>query len=144
MWNIESTYEVATWANSLSENERTAILEKLLILQEIGPKLGRPFVDTVAGLISSLPPEKVSEAKKKARKEILKINLKEIRQELGIKQVDIAAFSQSSVSKVENKKDMKLSTLVDYLESIGVGIEIKVYPKNPGKGKKKEQVLLKT
>jgi hypothetical protein len=101
-------------------------------------------IDIIAKLTSSLPPEKVAEANKQARKEILKIKLKEIRKEMGIKQIDIETFSQSSVSKVENKKDMKLSTLVDYLESIGVGIEIKVYPKKQIKGKKKEKVLLKT
>jgi hypothetical protein len=47
MWNIESTNEVAEWTETLNEDEKTAILEKILILQEIGPKLGRPFVDTV-------------------------------------------------------------------------------------------------
>jgi hypothetical protein len=39
---------------------------------------------------------------------------------------------------------MKLSTLIDYMDDIGLGMEIKIYPKKNKKREEKEFVLLKT
>ncbi|MDP2754784.1 MAG: XRE family transcriptional regulator, partial [Nitrospirota bacterium] len=51
-------------------------------------------------------------------------------------------FTQSGISKLESRKDMKISTLVEYLQNIGMGLEIKAYPKKR-KHKLDEVVLLK-
>lgn len=88
----------------------------------------------------SLPKERVQEAKNEARKEILKIRLGELRKEFGIKQTDITRFSQPAVSRLEARRDMKVSTLMDYVHSLGLEIEIKVKEKR--KGKKREIVLV--
>ena len=37
---------------------------------------------------------------------------------------------------------MKISTLVEYLEGIGMGLELRVYPKD-SKGKTEGEILLK-
>jgi len=47
MWKIERTDEIANWIQSLDEDAREAILKNLIILREIGPNLGRPYVDTI-------------------------------------------------------------------------------------------------
>jgi len=47
MWEIERTDQLAEWINSLDDDAREAILKNLIILKEIGPKLGRPYVDTI-------------------------------------------------------------------------------------------------
>lgn len=47
MWEIQRTDEIAEWIKSLDEDAREAILKNLIILQEIGPNLGRPYVDTI-------------------------------------------------------------------------------------------------
>lgn len=47
MWNIERTDEVASWIMGLDDDAKEAILKGLLILKEIGPSLGRPYVDSV-------------------------------------------------------------------------------------------------
>lgn len=47
MWEIESTDELAAWVSDLDEDAKEAIFHDLLILKEIGPSLGRPYVDTV-------------------------------------------------------------------------------------------------
>lgn len=47
MWNIERTDEVASWIMELDDDAKEAILKGLLILKEIGPSLGRPYVDSV-------------------------------------------------------------------------------------------------
>ena len=58
----------------------------------------------------------------------------------GFKQEEIKSFSQSSVSKLESRKDMKISNLIEYLDNLGLGIEIKAYPKD--KNKKNEDIVL--
>lgn len=85
------------------------------------------FIDELA---STMPPKSVERAKKEAEKEIFKIRLSELRKKMGIRQEDIKSFTQSGISKLESRKDMKVSTLIEYLNSIGMGVEIKVYPKN--------------
>jgi hypothetical protein len=47
MWIIDRTEEIAEWIKKLDEDAKEAILKSLLILQEIGPSLGRPYVDTI-------------------------------------------------------------------------------------------------
>jgi hypothetical protein len=47
MWIIDRTEEIAEMIKKLDEDAKEAILKCLLILQEIGPSLGRPYVDTI-------------------------------------------------------------------------------------------------
>lgn len=54
----------------------------------------------------------------------------------------MANFTQSSVSKIEKRKDIKISTLIDYLDSLGMGLQITTYPKVNFAGSN-EKVLLK-
>ena len=95
--------------------------------------------DFIDELSSTLPGERVKRAQKDAEKEILQIRLSTLREKQGLKQEDIKSFTQSGVSKLESRKDMKISTLIEYLDNIGLGVEIKAYPKN---GKKKDAYIL--
>ena len=97
--------------------------------------------DFVDELEEMLPPSRAQRAKKEAEKEIFRIRLSELRKQMGVKQEDIKAFTQSGISKLESRRDMKISTLVEYLANIGMGLEIKAYPKK--KTKVDEVVLLK-
>ncbi len=99
----------------------------------------KDFTDELAAM---LPSERVQRAKKEAEKEIFKIRLSELRKQMGMKQEDIQAFTQSGISKLESRKDMKISTLVEYLHNIGMGVEIKAYPKRK-KHEVEEVVLLR-
>jgi hypothetical protein len=99
----------------------------------------KDFIDELEAM---LPPVRVQRAKKEAEKEILRIRLSELRKQMGVKQEDIRAFTQSGISKLESRKDMKISTLVEYIRSIGMGLEIKAYPKKR-KHKADDVVLLK-
>jgi hypothetical protein len=73
--------------------------------------------------------EQIRHAHTIAEREILAIRLAELRERRGIKQTDFSTFSQTAVSKLEKRKDMKVSTLVEYLDEIGLGLELRVYPK---------------
>ena len=91
-------------------------------------------------LESELNPEVISKARKIYEQESLNIKLKALRGKYGIKQEDIIHFSQTAVSKLENRKDIKISTLVDYLKCLNMGLEITALPK--GRNAKRE-ILLK-
>ena len=47
MWEIKRTEELAKWTRALDGDAREAILKNIIILKEIGPNLGRPYVDTL-------------------------------------------------------------------------------------------------
>jgi hypothetical protein len=53
-----------------------------------------------------------------------------LREKYGVKQSAIAGFTQTAVSKLENRKDIRISKLIDYLDSFGMGLEIAACPKN--------------
>jgi hypothetical protein len=102
-------------------------------LQEIGPLLGRPYVDTIYESKHKNMKELRIQNKQRLfrilfafdpdRKAILLIRLSELRKQMGVKQEDIQAFTQSGISKIESRKDMKISTLVQYLNNIGMDLE---------------------
>ena len=71
--------------------------------------------------------ESIRRARMKAELEILSIKMAKLRAEHDIKQSDMRNFRQSSVSKIESRKDMKISTLLDYFDSLGMGVEISVF-----------------
>jgi hypothetical protein len=115
----------------------------IVISKRKGGKMKAKNKDFITELEEMLPPERVTRARKEAEKEIFQIHLSELRKEMGIRQEDIKSFSQSSISKLEARKDIKISTLIEYLENLGLGIEIKAYQKNKARKKNQEYVLLK-
>ena len=85
-------------------------------------------------------PEVLAKARKLFEQDSLNIKLKALRGKYGIKQEEVNNFSQTAVSKLERRKDLKISTLIDYLESLGFGLEITALPKSINASK---EVLLK-
>jgi len=98
--------------------------------------------DAIKMMESKMDPEAVRKAHMLAEQEIMTIKLAQLRDEQNIKQNEVSNFTQSSVSKLERRKDIKISTLIEYLDSIGMGLEIKAYPKNSCVNVK-EKILLK-
>ena len=96
----------------------------------------------VKAMESVITKEQIRRARSVAELEILSMRLAELRQRRGVRQSDIPVFSQTAISKLERRKDMKLSTLIDYVEGIGMGLEIRVYSKD-AKGTGKAETLLK-
>jgi molecular chaperone GrpE (heat shock protein) len=92
----------------------------------------------ISELDAKMNPAVLARAKKKAQKESLNIRLAMLREKYGVKQSEIENFTQTSVSKLENRKDIRISTLIDYLDSLGMGLEIAAFPKD---SKKKELLL---
>ncbi|MDR0908686.1 MAG: XRE family transcriptional regulator [Spirochaetaceae bacterium] len=94
--------------------------------------LAIPELDRIMG------PELAKKAHERAEKEILRLKLKEFRKNHKKTQADVTAFKQSSVSKIERRNDFKLSTLVEYMQSLDMGLEITAIPKD---GSRREVIL---
>lgn len=68
--------------------------------------------------------DSIRRAEREAKKIMLNLGLAELRKHAGHSQSEIPGYRQSSVSKIEARKDMKISTLVSYCLSLGLGVEI--------------------
>ena len=98
--------------------------------------------DAIKMMESNMSAESIRRAHIKAEQDIMSIRLAQLREEQNVKQSEMIHFTQSSVSKIEKRKDIKISTLIDYLDSLGMGLEIITYPKCTV-SKQQERVLLK-
>jgi hypothetical protein len=87
--------------------------------------------------------DEIKEIATDVKKEILMIKLSELRRLMNVTQQEIKGFSQPAIASLEKRKDMKISTLVNYLSEIGMGMEIKVYAKRRKATVPKEMLLLK-
>ena len=98
--------------------------------------------DAIKMMESKMTPESVARSRMMAEQEILTIKLGQLREKLGVKQDEFDSFSQTSISRLEKRKDIRISTLIEYLNNLGMGLEIRTFPKNNIK-KIKEEILLR-
>src|SRR5438034_10535 len=49
-WDIEFTDEFGEWFRNLNDAEKVSVTASVDLLEELGPALGRPHVDTLKGL----------------------------------------------------------------------------------------------
>ena len=98
--------------------------------------------DAIKMMESKMKPESVERSRIMAEQEILAIRLGQLREKLGVKQDEFKNFSQTSISRLEKRKDIRISTLIEYLNNLGMGLEIKTFPKTKVK-KIKEEILLR-
>ncbi|PYE87696.1 helix-turn-helix domain-containing protein [Phyllobacterium leguminum] len=84
-------------------------------------------MDDLDRLIQSLPEHEQEAIAKRTAELIAAHNLRELRALAGRTQEDVSAgtgFKQANVSRLEKRADMKLSTLRDYVESLGGTLKI--------------------
>jgi hypothetical protein len=72
----------------------------------------------VSELDAQTEAEVLVRARKMAEKESLNIRLGMLREKYGVKPSEITNFTQTTVSKLENRKDLRISTLIDYLDCL--------------------------
>ena len=89
-----------------------------------------------------MPEQNIKKAEEKATQILLNLRLAELRKDLGLTQTSLRGFTQSGVSKIEGKDDLKISTLIEYCKALGMGLEIKAFSMDPAK-KNKMKVLLR-
>ena len=104
--------------------------------------MAKNLIKAIEAMESVMTPESVVRARKKADLEIFAVKLGQLREKCGYKQTDIRNFSQTSVSRLERRNDIKISTLVNYLDGLNMGLEIRTYPKNK-EANINEEILLR-
>lgn len=98
--------------------------------------------DAIRMMESKMSPESIKRSHIMAEQEILITKLTQLQEKLGVKQDEFDNFSQTSISRLEKRKDIRISTLIEYLNNLGMGLEIKTFPKN-NQNKIAEEVLLR-
>ena len=93
----------------------------------------------ISELDAKISPEVLEKARRLYERDSLNIKLKALRGKYGVKQTEVANFSQTAISKIERRKDIRLSTLIEYLDSLGMGLEITALPK--GNSEEREVLL---
>ena len=74
--------------------------------------------------------ERYNKAIKKGQKRANKLRLKMARELIGLNQTDLKGFTQPEVSKIEKRKDLKISTLEKYAKAIGMKVKISLVLKD--------------
>jgi transcriptional regulator with XRE-family HTH domain len=90
-------------------------------------------MNSISELEARMDPEVLARAKKMAQEESLNVRLAILREKYGVKQNELTAFTQTAVSKLENRRDIRISTLIDYLNSLGMDLEIIACPRTPAR-----------
>jgi len=84
-------------------------------------------VHRFAGLRHKMSPERQDGIRKEVEEELLQMDLRGLREQLGKTQQEIAVLlerSQSQVSETERRQDVRLSTLRSYVEALGGELEV--------------------
>ena len=74
-----------------------------------------------------LSSQQLAEIDREVEQELLEMDLKAIRELIGKTQVDVAVvtdMTQSEVSRLERRSDVRLSTLKRYVEALGGEVEV--------------------
>lgn len=100
--------------------------------------------DAMKTMESVMSDESIAHSNEIYKRELLMLNLAELREQYNVKQADIKGFSQPAISRIEGRTDIKLSTLIKYLTQMDLDMEIKVRPRKPKKGVPSEVLLFHT
>ena len=68
--------------------------------------------------------ERFSKSLKKGQESAHAIRLKMAREMIGLNQTDLEGMTQPEVSKIEGRKDLKISTLDKYAKAMGMKVKI--------------------
>ena len=74
-----------------------------------------------------LTPEQLEQIEREVERELLEMDLRAIRELVGKTQVDVAEainMTQSEVSRLERRQDVRLSTLKRFVEALGGELEV--------------------
>lgn len=93
-------------------------------------KAKKKYRDFFESAKNVMPPDRFKRAVERGEKIVAFLRLAEARKKMGLRQVDVSGYSQTEVSKIENRSDIKLTTLIAYMKSIGMGLKIVGIPQN--------------
>lgn len=93
-------------------------------------KKKKKYTDFFESAKEVMPADRFKRAIERGEEIVAFLRLAEARKRMGLRQVDVDGYTQDEISKIENRFDIKLSTLINYMKSIGMGIKIVGIPEN--------------
>lgn len=78
----------------------------------------------------SLEKKAFNRAVQKGQEKALELRLKMARELIGLNQSDLKGMGQPEVSKIEKRKDLKISTLTKYAKAMGMKVKISLVPED--------------
>lgn len=91
------------------------------------------YRDFFAHAAEVMAPEAIEASERMAEEIMRGIHLAALRQHEGLRQEDVPGFTQESVSRLESRADIKLSTYERYLQSLQYDLVVLAVPKKAGK-----------
>ncbi len=83
-------------------------------------------------LRQEMSPERRARSRRRAEKMLAELRLREVRTAFDVTQEELAArlgVDQANISRLERRRDMRLSTLAGYVQALGGQLEIRaVFP----------------
>jgi hypothetical protein len=152
-WKVVTVEYFDGWFLGLDASEQQDVLAAMLVLEQFGPSLGRPYVDSLKGTgkvknlkevrvqhkgkpfrvffaFDPLRPAVVEAARVQADQEIFELRLSQLRQTVEMSQHDLAValgISQPSVANLEKRgHEVKVSSLKRYIEALGCKLSLDV------------------
>ncbi len=100
--------------------------------------------DAMMAMESVMSYESIAQSDAIYESQLFILKLAELREQYNIKQTDIKSSSQPSISRIKDRNDIKLSTVIKYLTQMDLEMEIKVRPRHPGEDAPSELMLFHT
>ncbi len=121
MWTVHQTETFKSWFEALDDSAK----EDIYAMKKKQPQ----YTEFFSSAKKTMTPESVRRAEQKAQNVIVRLRLAELRKKADLKQSEISGFSQTSISRLEGRSDLKISTLIEYVHALGMGLEIKAVQK---------------
>lgn len=102
----------------------------------------RQYSDFFTSAKKTMNLESIRRAERKAENILLNLKLADLRKKIGLKQTEVPGFSQTSISRIETREDLKLSTLIGYINALGMDIEIRAVSKSKKRKREKDRNIL--
>ena len=74
--------------------------------------------------------DRFNKAVKKGQEKAHELRLKMARELIGLNQTELKGMTQPEVSKIEKRKDLKISTLDKYAKAMGMKVKISLVPED--------------
>ncbi|WP_061249315.1 hypothetical protein [Leptospira alstonii] len=74
-------------------------------------KVKKQYSDFFSEANKLMSPESIKKANKKADNILLKLKLSDLRKGVGLKQTEIPGFAQTSISRIESRADLSITSI---------------------------------
>ena len=109
------------------------------IVKNKSKKYDQDFFNNAKNIVGQ---KRYNKSIQKGHEQANEIRLKMARELIGKKQIDLVGMSQPEVSKIEARKDLKISTLQKYPKALGMKVKIMLVSEEDEESKKVQPISI--